>query len=211
MGFSIEQFKGRFKNDFAKAALFEVFFSSFPELRFQASSGTLPGSSVVTDTFSNGPYRPLEKAVSRSYGGAGYSFLLDNEGRCLSALNQMLDSIVDPNGFVGQGSGTAVSITHYNQQGRPITIYTLNQAYIASVSDVSLDWGNGDAIATVSCVIKYRSYSMSAFGGGSFPSASFGEPGYVNKIPMPDVVPPITERPKTRPPIGTVSTGPQID
>ena len=52
---------------------------------------------------------------------------------------------------------------------------------------------------------------MRAFGGGSFPSASFGEPGYVNKIPMPDVVPPITERPKTRPPIGTVSTGPQID
>jgi hypothetical protein len=49
MGFSIEQFKGRFKNDFAKAALFEVFFSNFPDLRFQASSGTLPGSSVVTD------------------------------------------------------------------------------------------------------------------------------------------------------------------
>jgi hypothetical protein len=210
MGFSIEQFKGRFKNDFAKAALFEVFFSNFPDLRFQASSGTLPGSSVVTDTFSNGPYRPLERAVSRSYGGAGFSFLLDNEGRCLSALNQMMDAIVDPNGFVGQGAGTGVKITHYNQTGKPVTVYTLNQAYIASISDVSLDWGNGDAIATVSCVMKFRSYSMSAFGGSGSPIASFGETGYVNKIQMPDVSPSIVDKPK-RPPIGTDCTGPQVN
>ena len=63
MGFSIEQFKGRFKNDFAKSALFEVFFGSYPDLRFQAVSAVLPGSSIGTDVFSNGPYRPVERQL----------------------------------------------------------------------------------------------------------------------------------------------------
>ncbi len=223
MGFSIEQFKGRFKNDFAKAALFEVFFASFADLRFQATSASLPGSSIVTDTFSNGPYRPLEKAVSRSYSGVGVTFILDNEGRCLSALNQMMDSVVDPDGFVGYSSQyeSAVNIKHFNQSGGVVTSYTLNDSFVSSLSDVTLDWSSGDAIATVSCIIKFRSYSMSAFGGGSSTISSFGERGYVNKVEMPDRAPIITERPKIgstssgsqsgRPPIGSISSGPQID
>jgi len=186
MGFNIEEFKGRFKRDFAKAALFEVFFSNFPDLRFQASSAVLPGSSVVTDTFSNGPYRPIERPISRSYSGAGFTFMLDNEGRCLSALNNMIDSSVDPSGFVGQGAGTSVSITHYNQSGGVVTRYNLNEAFIGSISDVALDWANGDAVATVGCFVRFRSYSMGSFGGGSTPTATFGEPTFTNKIPMPD-------------------------
>ena len=188
MGFSIEQFKGRFKRDFAKAALFEVFFSGYQDLRFQAMSATLPGSSVVTDTFSNGPYRPIEKPVSRSYGGASFNFLLDNEGRCLAALNNMIDSAVEPSGFVG-GTGQGVTITHYNQWGGKVTQYRLHEAYMASISDVTLDWGNSDAVASVSCMVKFRSYSMSAFGGNDLPISSFGEDEFNNKIPMPDVIP----------------------
>jgi|GEM_PF-7119364 len=209
MGFSIEQFKGRFKRDFAKAALFEVLFSVFPDLRFQASATALPGSNILTDSFSSGPYRPIERAVSRGYTGVGITFMLDNEGRCLSALNQMMDSVVDPDGFVGYPSQyeSSVSIIHYNQSGGVVTKYTLHDAFITSLSDVSLDWSNGDGVATVACVMKYRSYSMSAFGGGTSPTASFGESGYVDKIEMPDRAPIITERPK----IGTINSGPQID
>jgi hypothetical protein len=188
MGFSIEQFKGRFKNDFAKAALFEVLFSGYPDLRFQATSAVLPGSSIMTDTFSNGPYRPIEKPVSRSYSGAGFNFILDNEGRCLSALNNMLDSVVDPEGFVG-ATNQGVTITHFNQSGGVVTKYKLHDAYVASISDVSLDWGNADAIASVSCVVKFRSYSMSAFGGRSSAIATFGEEEFISKIEMPDVLP----------------------
>ena len=181
----------------------------FPDLRFQASSTSLPGSSVMTDSFSNGPYRPMERAVSRGYSGVGFTFILDNEGRCLSGLNQMMDSVVDPDGFVGYPSQyeSNVTITHFNQSGGIVTKYNLIQAFIASISDVSLDWGNGDAIATVSCVVKFRSYSMSSYGGSGSPTASFGETGFVDKIEMQDKSPIITEKTK----IGSLNAGPQFD
>lgn len=195
MGFSIEQFKGRFKNDFAKSALFEVFFPSFADLRFQASSAVLPGSSVGTDTFSNGPYRPIQRPVTRAYSSAPFNFILDNEGRCLSALNQMLDSVVDANGAVGYPSDyeSGCTINHYNQAGGLVTSYKLHDCFLSSLSDVSLDWSSGDAIATVACTLTFRSYSMSSFGGGSSPISTFGEDGYVEKVAMPDVAPKIYE------------------
>ena len=44
MGFSIEEFKGHFKGDFAKSALFEVFFASFPYHLFaKANEATYQG------------------------------------------------------------------------------------------------------------------------------------------------------------------------
>lgn len=201
MGFSIEQFKGRFKNDFAKTALFEVFFSTFPDLRFQAVSAVLPGSSIGTDVFSNGPYRPVERPVTRGYTASPFSFLLDNEGRCLAALNSMIDSAVDPNGFVGYPGDyqSGCTITQYTQSGRPVVQYSLNECYVQSIGDVQLDWSGGDQIATVSCSMAYRSYSLSALGGGSRSSVSrpisrTGEAGFAEPIiPVYDRTPILTE------------------
>lgn len=196
MGFNIEQFKGRFKNDFAKTALFEVFFSTFPDLRFQAVQAVLPGSSIGTDVFSNGPYRPVERPVTRGYTSSPFSFLLDNEGRCLSALNSMIDSVVDPNGFVGYPGSyqSGCTITQYSQSGSPVVTYSLNECYVQSIGDVQLDWSGGDQIATVSCAMAYRSYSLSAYGGGarskSSPIYRTGESDFVQQsIPIPDAGP----------------------
>ena len=193
MGFSIEQFKGRFKNDFAKSALFEVFFSTFPDLRFQAVSAVLPGSSIGTDVFSNGPFRPVERPVTRGYTSSPFTFLLDNEGRCLSALNVMIDSVVDPSGFVGYPGEyqSGCTVTQYTQSGGPVVKYTLNECYVQSIGDVQLDWSNGDQVATVTCAMSYRSYSMSAFGGGASntvrPIYRTGEVDFVNNpIPIED-------------------------
>lgn len=193
MGFSIEQFKGRFKNDFAKSALFEVFFSTYPDLRFQAVSAVLPGSSIGTDVFSNGPFRPVERPVTRGYTASPFTFLLDNEGRCLSTLNSMIDSVVDPNGFVGYpGQYTSgCTVTQYTQSGRPVVKYSLNECYVSSIGDVQLDWSNGDQVATVTCAMAYRSYSMSAFGAGADntvrPIYTTGESDFVEaNIPIQD-------------------------
>lgn len=193
MGFSIEQFKGRFKNDFAKSALFEVFFSTYPDLRFQAVSAVLPGSSIGTDVFSNGPFRPVERPVTRGYTASPFTFLLDNEGRCLSTLNSMIDSVVDPNGFVGYpGQYTSgCTVTQYTQSGRPVVKYSLNECYVSSIGDVQLDWSNGDQVATVTCAMAYRSYSMSAFGAGADntirPIYTTGESDFVEaNIPIED-------------------------
>lgn len=211
MGFSIESFKGYFKSDFAKSALFEVFFSSFPDLRFQASSAVLPGTSINSDIFSNGPYRPIQRPVTRSYGAAPINFMLDNEGRCLSALNHMVDSVVSPEGVVAYPDDyeSACSITHYNQTGKVITKYTLEDCFISNISDVGLDWSGGDAIATVSCTVNFRSYSMSAMGGGggSSPVSTFGEGSYIDKVPVPGVGPKLVETSK----LGSRTSGPQID
>jgi len=196
MGFSIEEFKGHFKGDFAKSALFEVFFASFGDLRFQVSSAILPGSSIGTDTFSNGPYRPIQRPVTRAYSSAPFTFILDNEGRCLSALNQMMDSVVDPDGAVGYPSEyeSSAQIIHYNQSGKVVTKYNLHDCFISSLSDVSLDWSSGDSIASVACTLTYRSYSMSAFGGGSSPFAQFGEGNFTDRIPFPESRPKLIER-----------------
>lgn len=199
MGFSIEQFKGYFKSDFAKSALFEVFFASFPNLRFQASSAVLPGSSIGSDIFSNGPYRPIQRPVTRTYGTAPINFMLDNEGRCLSALNSMIDSIVTPEGFVSYPDDyeSSCTITHYNQSGGTISKYVLEDCYVSNISDVALDWSGGDAIATVACTVNFRSYSMTAGGGGgSAPFATYGESEYIKKIPNPDAGPKIKETSK---------------
>lgn len=197
MGFNIEQFKGYFKSDFAKSALFEVFFASFPNLRFQASSAVLPGTSINSDIFSNGPYRPIQRPVTRSYGAAPINFILDNEGRCLSALNHMVDSIVTPEGVVSYPDEyeSSCTITHYNQSGGAITKYTLEDCYLSNISDVALDWSGGDALATVSCTVNFRSYSMSALGGsgGSTPISTYGEGDYIEKVPNPDAGPKIVE------------------
>ena len=207
MGFSIEQFKGRFKNDFAKSALFEVFFGSYPDLRFQAVSAVLPGSSIGTDVFSNGPYRPVERPVTRGYTSSPFTFLLDNEGRCLSALNAMIDAAVDPNGFVGYpGSYTSgCTITQYSQSGSPVVSYSLNECYVQSIGDVQLDWSNGDQVATVTCAMAYRSYSLSAYGGGARNATSpiyrTGESDFVQQpIPIQDEGPVIVDNDTFRPP-----------
>ena len=193
MGFNVEQFKGYFKSDFAKSSLFEVFFPSFADLRFQVSSAVLPGSTVGTDVFSNGPYRPIERPVTRSYSASPFNFILDNEGRCLSALNSMMDSVVDPDGFIGYPSeyeSNAV-ITHYNQAGGVVSKYTLHDCFISSISDVSLDWSNGDAVASVACTLSYKSYSMSSFGGSASPRATFGEADIIEKVEVENKAPKI--------------------
>lgn len=208
MGFSIESFKGYFKSDFAKSALFEVFFRSFPNLRFQASSAVLPGTSINSDIFSNGPYRPIQRPVTRSYGAAPINFILDNEGKCLSALNHMVDSVVSPEGIVAYPDAyeSACTITHYNQSGNPITKYVLEDCFISNISDVGLDWSGGDAVATVSCTVNFRSYSLSVLGGGggSNPVSTYGENSYVVKVPNPDAGPKIVEESK----LGTKTSGP---
>ena len=184
MGFNVEQFKGYFKSDFAKSALFEVFFPTFADLRFQVSSAVLPGSTVGTDVFTNGPYRPIERPITRGYSASPFNFILDNEGRCLSALNSMMDSVVDPDGFVGypvQYESNA-TITHYNQSGGKVSTYTLHDCFISSISDVNLDWSNGDAVASVACTLSYKSYSMSSFGGSVSVRARFGEADIVDKV-----------------------------
>ena len=177
MGFNVEEFKGHFKSDFAKSSLFEVFFANHPDLRFQASSAVLPGSTVGTDVFSNGPYRPIERPITRGYSASPFNFILDNEGRCLTALNSMMDSVVDPDGFIGYPDQyeSSASIRHYDQTGRVVTKYTLNDCFLSSISDVNLDWSNGDAVATVACTLSYRSYTMSAFGGRGVATRFFGE------------------------------------
>ena len=177
MGFNIEEFKGAFDKDFAKSSLFEVVFAFHPNLRFQASSTVLPGTSIQTDVFSKGPYRPVQRPFTRSYSAVPVTFILDNDGECLTALNQMVDRVVDPDGFVSYPYQylTSTDIYHYDQTGKIVTKYTLNKSFISGISDVSLDWSGGDSVATVSCAIQYRSYTMFKFSGEQQASATFGE------------------------------------
>lgn len=144
-------------NGLTSPAHFEVMFGS-SNMRYLCTAATLPGRSIETDTIHRAPEIPRVRPVLTSYPPVSLTFMLDGNGEVLSTLQSKLDAVIPSSSFEVNFPSSyqeQIDITQYNYDGSEVLKMTLYDAYVASLSDVALDWSGGNQIQTVTATVSY--------------------------------------------------------
>lgn len=150
-------------------------------LSYLCSSGSLPGTQIITSEERQIGYGPSRKIpYDVAHGDITLTFYSDGDGKVLAFFDQWLRNVVafgnpskqDPISGASWGEvqypdnyEAQLQIYQYNENPGPsedsaveILKYTLDKAYPVSVSEVTLDWANAEAIQTVSVTFTYKTF-----------------------------------------------------
>lgn len=152
-------------------------------LEFICDSATLPGLSWQTDELRMSGYGNIEKRpYSSIFQDVQTTFFCDSDGKVLEFFHKWMQSIYNfdsragrlrstggikqnlfnyPDEYVGQ-----VEITHFDDLGDEIVMYTLNDAYPLTVGDVQVAWEQNDQLTKIPITFTYTSWTSETLDPG---------------------------------------------
>ncbi len=174
-------------------------------LSYLCSSANLPGTQVLTSEERQMGYGPSRKVpYDVAHGDITLTFYADGDGQALAFFDEWLrntiafgnPSVADPISGAQWGEvqypanyETPMQIYLYNEnpgQGSNEAIeiikYSIDCAYPVSISDVQLDWSNGDTIQMVQVTFAYKTFWIEknmALKYGNVGPAVVRDPGYL--------------------------------
>lgn len=180
--FNIENLLANSPYGFAKPSLFAAMFQTPPafwqgDLRFLSylcSMTATPSVQILTQDAKTTGYGVTQKIpYDVLHGDLTLSFFCDAEGDVVAFFDQWLRNVVSfgPIGTPVSGANqgdvqypsnyqTTLQLLQYVESEDEIELlnYTMDNAYPTSVSEIGLDWSNGNSIEVIQVTFAYRNF-----------------------------------------------------
>lgn len=172
MAFNINEIRAQLAQGGARPALFQAIITNpvnpIGDLKtpFMLRATALPSWNLGTIEV---PYygRRIKVAGTRTFNNWSATIMNDEDFLIRNALEQWSNSINSLEGNLVTLGGSAPSlyksqgtITQFSKTNQVVRVYQFNGIWPVNISDVALDWQNGDAIEEFNVEFAYDSYQI---------------------------------------------------